>query len=78
MRLGLCFGLITNMKECRHEIRKTYWVKKENLITCEIEDHLVDEWVSTWKDIDLHRSQCTECGKVEYYTGNNERYNYDE
>jgi hypothetical protein len=34
------------------------------------EEYDVSEWETkgTWKDIDLHRFRCTQCGLVRYYS----------
>jgi predicted nucleic-acid-binding Zn-ribbon protein len=61
-------------KECNHSKRRTYWTKEEHFITGEMEDKLVDEWESTFIDIDLHRCKCIQCGKTEYYSLNYEHH----
>jgi hypothetical protein len=55
------------MNGCDHYKRIQKWVSEEHFITGEIEDRLVDEWVSTTIDIDLYRFKCTQCDKIEYY-----------
>jgi hypothetical protein len=32
------------------------------------------KWEDTFKDIDLHRYKCTQCGEIGYYSGAAENY----
>lgn len=56
---------------CRHFDSHQVWVEKtyENLLGEEYDD---SEWewqeTSYLHDIDLHRMQCSYCGKIEYYS----------
>lgn len=56
------------MNDCDHYKRIPKWISEEHFITVEIEDRLVDDWISTTVDIDLYSFKCTHCGKIEYYS----------
>lgn len=56
------------MNGCDHYERRQRWVSEENFMTGEVEDRLVDEWISTTVDVDLYSFKCTQCEKIEYYS----------
>lgn len=59
-----------DQNKCTHEV-----IRSEQVIACY--DHETDEPVyetkydtwSTLQDIDTHRMKCSQCGKIEYYSG---------
>lgn len=56
------------MNNCDHEEIEEYEVKYRD---CEGDICVETErrFVSTFKDIDLHRYQCSRCGEIGYYSG---------
>lgn len=61
--------------ECKHVKQvRGYWETKyeENWHTGEIEDASIwhsDHQADSFEDLDLHRMQCSQCGKIKYYSG---------
>lgn len=57
------------MSDCDHWEKKVFWRKVEHFITGEMEDELVEEWISLTVDIDIYSFRCKRCGKIEKYCG---------
>lgn len=54
---------------CSHTITKGRWVEDEDWATGEITREWVEEEISAFHDVDLHRYKCTRCGELRYYSG---------
>lgn len=67
----------TSSKPCPHTIEHSEWVTREDYWTGDQYSEWEHKIVSTQKDIDLHRFQCTQCGEIGYYSGAARRF-YEE
>lgn len=56
---------------CTHTTIKSVWKESyiDYFMSDEKEGYWADEEVSTTVDLDLYRYKCTQCGKVEFYSG---------
>lgn len=54
---------------CTHQRERSVWVESENPYTGEMEGQWEYSVEHTTKDIGIGAFQCTQCGKVMFYTG---------
>jgi hypothetical protein len=62
---------------CDHYKRWTEWVEYKDDWTGEMVEELVEREECLYKDVDLHRTRCSNCGHILYYSGAARRF-YEE
>ncbi len=54
---------------CKHQKLIEKRIPFYNDFTGDESIDVIWEWEDTFKDIDLHRYKCTQCGEIGYYSG---------
>lgn len=54
---------------CTHTRMEYVWEEDEDPETGEMVGHYEQQEFSTEEDLDLHRTKCSQCGKIGYYSG---------
>lgn len=66
------------MGNCTHtDVRQIPNPIKHYVFDPETEPDFIDDIYSTYEDIDLHRTKCTQCGHILYYSGAARSYHED-
>jgi uncharacterized OB-fold protein len=59
---------------CTHTKTRTVWVDDTTWYDDEEHGHYEEETYSTEDDLDLHRTRCSQCGHIGYYSGAARQY----